>query len=149
MAQLPHLFNIIHRNGQGTPDFIYPYESTLVACVVTPINITRGYLRHATVLAGFVVFAKNFGRSIPNAWYKDPYYGYKNTEDVVHDFICIILAEFPSTCIDDSIQTPECIAAHPRRAWDGRFQPSDQSILLNGPVREIQLGPRVLWPKQG
>ena len=136
MAQFTSAFIIFHRDGQGRPVFIYPYDGRLAACVTTSINIARGYLRNATVQAALVSFAKNLGRSgSHNAWYNDPVHGCGGPEGAVFSFIRTILAVFPLTGIDDALRNPGGLAFVVKRQWDGRFDPLDHPIMLNGQVR--------------
>ena len=136
MAQLTHAFIIFHRDGQGRPDFIYPYDGRLAACITLSINIARAYLRNATVQAALVSFAKDLDRFGPHdAWYNDPVHGCGGPEGAVFAFIDIILAVFPLTGIDDSIHNPDFLAAITKRPWYHRFDPLEQPISLNGQVR--------------
>ena len=136
MAQLTDAFIIFHRDGQGRPDFIYPYDGRLAACITLSINIARAYLRNATIQAALVSFAKDLDRSEPHdAWYNDPVHGCGGPEGAVFAFIDIILAVFPLIGIDDSIRNPSTLAAFTKRPWHHRFDPLDHPIGLNGQVR--------------
>ena len=142
MAQLPFTFVIFHRDRQGKPDFIYPYDGRLAACLTISINIARGYLRHATVQAALVSFAKDFDRSgSHNAWYNDPVHGCGGPEGAVFAFIRIILTVFPLIGIDDSLRNQDCLGFVGKRQWKNRFDPLDHPIMLNGLVRGYDLAP--------
>ena len=136
MAESSASFTIVHRDRSGKPDFVYSCDDKLASLVVASINVCRGMLRDPKIRSAFVSFAREYNRSgsVPRAWYRDPYYGYESMEDVVNTYIEVILASFPIVYIDDSITSPSCLAACPRRPWIHHFQPRDQSILLNGPV---------------
>ena len=149
MAQLTDAFIIFHRDIHGRPDFIYPYDGRLAACVTTSINIARGYLRNATVQAALVSFAKDLDRAGPhNAWHNDPVHGCGGPEGAVFAFIRIILAVFPLTGIDDSIHNPDELAFVVKRPWDVHFDPLDHPIVLNGHVRGYILAPDAIGPNK-
>ncbi len=136
MAQNSASFTIVNRTWDGKPDFIYPWEGKLSACVIASINVCRRMLRTPKIRFAFASLAREFNRSQPRAWYQDPRHGYETMEDVVGEFLDVILETFPIVYVDDSIVTPGCLGAHPRREWHIYFQPREQSILLNGSVRE-------------
>ncbi|KAF6230550.1 hypothetical protein HO133_004894 [Letharia lupina] len=95
-------------------------------------------LRTARIRAVLVSLVREFNRSQPRPWYDDPRQGFKSLEDVTLTFINSILMVFPTVYIDDSIGSPSCLGAHPRREWRNFFHPREQSILLNGPrVRDM------------
>ena len=136
MAQPPYSFIIFHRDIQGKPNFIYPYDCRLAACVTISINIARAFLRNTKIQAALVSFAEDLDRSNPhNAWYNDPVHGCGGPEGAVFAFIEIILAVFPLIGIDDSMRNPDSMAFLVKRPWDGRFDPLDYPIVLNGQVR--------------
>ena len=138
MAQTPNVFVIFHRDPQGTPDFIYSYDSRLAGCITLSINIARAYLRNVTVQAALVSFAKDLDRSLPkNAWYNDPVHGCGGPAGAVSAFIGIILSVFPLIAVDDSQSNPDVLAYVGKRAWDGRFEPLEHPIMLNGQVRDF------------
>ena len=136
MLITPDNFVIVHRDRSAKPDFIYPPDSRLAACIARSINYSQGFLRLARVQDTFMSYAKDYTQSEPNAWYKDPAYGYKNIEHLVSDFINTLRADFFLTCIDFSITNPNLLGGSANREWHGSFSPRDHSIILNGSVRE-------------
>ena len=149
MAQSPPSFIIFHRNIHGNPDFVYPYDGRLAACVTTSINIARAYIRSATVQAAFESFARDLNRSAPqNAWYNDPVHGCGGPRGAVLTFVEIILAVFPLIGIDDTQRNQGCLGFVAKRPWKDRFDPLDNPIVLNGPVRGHYLAPEVIVPNK-
>ena len=140
MEQFTTSYVIFHRDIQGKPDYIYPYDSRPASCVTHSINITRKYLCNATIRAALVSFAVEHDRSEPpTAWYNNPVNGYGSPERAALGFIGIILANFPPISVDDSIRNPDYLAYVKKREWHNHFDPRDHPILLNGPVREAYL----------
>ena len=136
MGKEPEDFLIVHRDVHGAPDYIYPYESRVSACVVTSINVTRGYLCNATVRAALVSFGEALDQTIPNPWYRDPVTGYGSPKSAVLGFICLVLEEFFITCIEDSMTNAKEHGCMAPCEWDGYFNPRDHCISINGPVQD-------------
>lgn len=135
MAQHSAFFTVVHRDQNSRPDFVYPWDGSVATYVVASVNICRGMLRYPKIRAALASLARDFYRSDPRPWYRDPRHGWETMEDVVDVFINLILVSFLIVYVDDSI-TPGCFGCHPRRDWDHLFLPEDLSILLNGSVRE-------------
>ena len=133
---------IVHRDRSEVPDFIYPCDERLAACIVKSINYSLGYLRLERVKNAFVSYALEHSRSQPNAWYKDAVYGYKDVNDVVFGFITSIVASFFLLCNDSTMTNPDCLAGTANREWCGRFSPRDHCISVNAAVRERPSNPR-------
>lgn len=142
MAQNTVHYTIAHRRPDGRPDFVYPWDGKLAACVLSSINICRGMLQYPKIRAAFLSFAREFNRTHQGAWYHDPRHKFETMEGVISAFLKAILKSFPIVYVDDGINNPGCLAAHPRQEWDGIFQPRDQSILVNGSVWERYQAPR-------
>ena len=98
-------------------------------------------LQNPKIRAAFLSFAREFNRTHPGAWYQDPRHRLETIEDVLSAFLKAILRSFPIVYVDDGINNPGCLGGHPRQEWDGLFQPRDQSILVNGLVRERSQAP--------
>ena len=122
-------FTIVHRRWDGQPDFVYSSDGDLASCVTASIQLCRGMLRDTKFRSAFVSLAREFDRSVPEPWYRNQY---KTTGEAVDAYIDAVLAVFPIVYVDDSITALGCLGGHPRRAWSLRFEPYDQSILLNG-----------------
>ena len=130
MAQDYTDFTVVHRRWDGQPDYVYPSDGNLASCVIESIQVCRGMLRNVKIRSAFVSLAREFDRSVPEAWYDND----RDKGEIVDCYINTVLAVFPIVYVDDSITTPSCLGGHPRRAWSLEFRPSDQSILLNGVV---------------
>ena len=125
-------FKIFHRRWDGQQDFVYPSEGNLASCVILSIHVCREMLRDIKIRSAFVSLAREFDRSVSEPWY---YKQHRNIGEAVNYYIDRVLAVFPKVYVDDSINTPNCLGGHPRRAWwSFNFDPYDQSILLNGDV---------------
>ena len=142
MLRTPGDFVIVHRDRSGEPDSVYPCDGRLAACIAKSINYSQGYLHLARVKHAFESYAVEHSQSEPNAWYKDPVYGYKDMSHVVSDFTTSILASFFLICIDAGMTNPDCLGFTPNREWHGRFSPRDHCISLNAAVRERPFSPR-------
>lgn len=142
MFKSPKDFVIVHRDGSAQPDYIYPWNGRLAACITKSIIYSLGYLRHPRVKNALVSYAVGHSRFERNAWYKDPVYGYKDMNQVVSDFITYVSANFFLICIDSTINNPDCLGATANREWNGRFSARDYCISLNAAVRERPPSPR-------
>lgn len=145
MAPDATYFTLVHGNCSGKPDFIYPWDGKLAACVMASINVCRGMLCDTKMRSGLVSMTREWNRDQPRPWYDDPRHGLETLDDVVTAFINSILAVFPIVVIDDSMANGSCLGVHFRREWDTYFRPRDQSILLNASVRG-ELDPRGCEP---
>ena len=135
MSQDVATFLIVHRDATGTPDSIYPWNEKPYACVVTSINVCRAMLQYVKIRAALVSLAREYNRSVSNAWYSEAHHGFETIESVVLAFLQAILTVFPTVYIDDSLDNPSCLGASIRHAWYDEFEPRKQSILVNGAVR--------------
>lgn len=142
MFKTPDDFVIVHRARSGEPDFIYPCDERLAACIARSVNYSLGYLHLERVKNALVSYALGHSRSQPNAWYKDPVYGYKDINDVVFHFTTSVVANFFLICNDSTITNPDCMAFTANREWRGRFSPRDHCISVNSAVRERPSNPR-------
>ncbi len=98
-------------------------------------------LNYPKIRGALVSLAREFDRTNPDGWYRNPGM-YETIEEVVFSFIKALLSSFPTIYIDDSIGSPRCLGGHIGQNWDSHFEMRNQSILLNGSVREVHEGSR-------
>lgn len=124
----PPLFNeafiIIRVDNKGQPVNIIPYDENAATYVAVSISICRGMLKTSRVKDAFKKFAEAYDPKLPK-------------DGIVETFINKILERFPLVFVDNSMENPDLIACHFRRAWRDEgygFDPRKQGILINGPV---------------
>lgn len=134
------VYTILPRNAGGTPGQPYEASEPVVAHVAKAIDICRLMLFQPDVLYAFHEIVWRYLVQTEKCWCFERNAATKSNgtrkEKVTNIFISKIVLVFSLVFVDYTLNNPDSQRFHTRRPWNGDFEPSLQSISINGEVDE-------------
>lgn len=121
---------IVHRNKDGKPDFIYPYNGDTATHVSGCANLARSILATDMAEQSFIKLGNKFeGATDLERWYNPI-----KMDVVAKRFLNMIITKWPPTFLEECLENPDHMGASYQKWWDLNFDSREHPISLNATV---------------
>ena len=121
---------IFHRDKDGKPDFIYPYNGNIATHVAGCANLARSILATERGEQAFTKLGNKFESETDlERWYKPI-----KMDVVAKRFLNIVKSKWPPTFLEEAMENPDEAGATYRTGWDLDFDTREHPMSLNAAV---------------
>ena len=120
---------IIHREMNGKPDSMLPYNGDTAAQLIACVNLARSILASEKGNQSLI----SLGNKLDNKPRLDKWYDVE-MKDIVKVFLGIVMTNWPPLFMEETMENPDHTGATYRVEWDTVFKTRDHPISLNAGV---------------
>ena len=120
---------IIHREKNGKPDSILPYNGDIAAQLIACVNLARAILVTEEGKKSLI----SLGNKLDNKPRPDKWYNVE-LKDVVKRFLDKVMTRWPPLFMEETMENPDHTGATFRAEWGKDFNTRDHPISLNAGV---------------
>ena len=122
---------MIHRQADGEPKSLIPYNGHQAAHVTACVNLARAILASEEGKQSFISLGDKLVRkSKPQRWWGED----TDMKHVVKSFVELVTTNWPPLFIEETLKSPDLMGATFRKVWEGSFDTRKFPICINAGV---------------